>query len=106
MTRALKIQILRYLASMWAAGVSSGAHAAVAFFSVAGAHAVADSVPALSLQQLAAVFLLAQGKAMLVYLDAHPISFSLREGHQLREDENQPQPPATPAQPSQDTHEK
>ena len=98
MTRALKNQIIRYLASMWAAGVSAGAHAAVAFFGVAGAHAVADSVSALSLQQLAAVFLLAQGKAMLAYLDAHPISFL----------ENQPQPqlPATPAQPTKDTNEK
>ena len=94
MTRALKNQIIRYLLCMWAAGFNAGVHAAVAFFGVAGAHAVADSVPALSLQQLAAVFLLAQGKAMLAYLDAHPISFL----------ENQPQPqlPATPAQPTKD----
>ena len=97
MTRALKNQIIRYLASMWAAGVSAGAHAAVAFFGVAGAHAVADSVSALSLQQLAAVFLLAQGKAMLAYLDAHPISF---------DSQTQPQPPATPAATTKDTNEK
>ena len=93
MNRALKIRIIRYLASMWAAGVSAGAHAAVAFFSVAGAHAVADSVPALSLQQLAAVFLLAQGKAMLAYLDAHPVSF---------DSQTQPQPPAAPASTTKD----
>ena len=92
MTRALKNQIIRYLLCMWAAGFNAGVHAAVAFFGVAGAHAVADSVPALSLQQLAAVFLLAQGKAMLAYLDAHPVSFL----------ENQPQPPAAPASTTKD----
>ena len=70
---AVKLHALRYLVCMYASGLNSGVHAVVAFFGVAGVHAVADSVPALTLQQLIGVFLLAQAKGMLNYLDTHPI---------------------------------
>ena len=51
----------------------SAIHAVSAFFGIAGAHAVADSIPALTAQQAASVFLLAFGRELLSYLDTHPL---------------------------------
>ncbi len=74
MNPVLKAQIIRYLLAMNASAFDSAIHAVVAFFGVAGAHAVVDTIPALTLQQGAAVFLIAFGRALLAYLDAHPVS--------------------------------
>ena len=57
---------------MNASALQAGAHAAKAFFGVAGAHALNDAIPALNLQQVASVFLLAYGIQILNYLDEHP----------------------------------
>jgi hypothetical protein len=74
----IRQQILRYLLAMNASGFDSAVHASVAFFGVAGAHAAIDAIPALTVQQFVAVFLLAFGRAILAYLDAHPIAESFR----------------------------
>jgi len=74
MNPTLKVSILRYWLAMNASGLDAAVHACVAFFGVAGAHAALDSIPALNLQQFAAVFLIAFGRAILNYLDAHPLS--------------------------------
>ncbi len=58
---------------MNASALQAGAHAAKAFFAVAGAHAAVDAIPALNPHQLCAVFLLAFGMEILNYLDTHPI---------------------------------
>ena len=69
-----KMQFLRYWLAMNASAFDSAVHALAAFFGVAGAHAVMDAIPALSIQQVAAVFLIAFGRAILAYLDAHPLT--------------------------------
>jgi hypothetical protein len=69
----MKDQLLRYCLAMNASALQAGAHAAKAFFAVAGAHAAVDSVPALNPHQLCAVFLLAFAMEILNYLDAHPL---------------------------------
>lgn len=66
--------ILRYWLAMNASAFDAANAAAYAFFGVAGAHAAFDAVPALNLQQFAAVFLTAFGRAILSYLSAHPLS--------------------------------
>ena len=66
--------ILRYWLAMNASAFDAAVHSSVAFFGVAGAHAAFDAVPALNLQQFAAVFLITFGRATLNYLDAHPLT--------------------------------
>ncbi len=66
--------ILRYWLAMNASAFDAAIHSTVAFFGVAGAHAAIDSIPALNAQQFAAVFLITFGRAILAYLDAHPVS--------------------------------
>jgi hypothetical protein len=66
--------ILRYWLAMNASALDAAVHSCVAFFGVAGAHAAFDAVPALNVQQFAAVFLITFGRAILAYLDAHPVS--------------------------------
>ena len=66
--------ILRYGLAMNASAFDAAIHSSVAFFGVAGAHAAIDAVPALTLQQFAAVFLITFGRAILNYLDAHPVT--------------------------------
>ena len=66
--------ILRYWLAMNASAFDAAVHSSVAFFGVAGAHAAMDAIPALTIQQFAAVFLIAFGRAILNYLDAHPLS--------------------------------
>ena len=58
---------------MNASAFDAAAHAGAAFLGVAGAHAAADSIPALNLRQLAAVFLIAFGRAILAYPEGHPV---------------------------------
>jgi hypothetical protein len=70
----LKQQILRYWLAMNASAFDAAAHACAAFLGVAGAHAAMDTVPALNLRQLAAVFLITFGRAILAYLEAHPVA--------------------------------
>jgi len=72
MNPALKAHLLRYWLAMNASALKSGVHAARAFFGVAGAHALTDTVPALTLQQGGSVALLAFGAELLNYLDTHP----------------------------------
>ena len=74
MSPALKTHLLRYWLAMNYSALRSGVHSARAFFGVAGAHALTDTVSALTLQQLGSVFLIAFGSEILNYLDAHPIS--------------------------------
>jgi hypothetical protein len=69
-----KQQLLRYWLAMNASAFDAAVHSSVAFFGVAGAHAAIESIPALTLEQFASVFLIAFGRAILTYLDAHPIS--------------------------------
>ena len=95
MNPALKAQILRYWLAMNASAFDSAIHAVVAFFGVAGAHAVVDGIPALTLQQGGAVFLIAFGRALLAYLDAHPISI-LQPATEPPASPAQPQPPTPP----------
>lgn len=66
--------ILRYWLAMNASAIDGAVHSAKAFFGVAGAHAVSESIPALNLQQFAAVFLIAFGTGILKYLDANPLA--------------------------------
>ena len=73
MTMKIPPSLLRYWLAMNASAFDAAAHASVAFFGVAGAHAAFDAVPALNLQQFAAVFLITFGRATLNYLDAHPL---------------------------------
>lgn len=68
-----KQQILRYWLAMNASAFDAAVHSSVAFFGVAGAHAAIEAVPALTLEQFAAVFLIAFGRAILGYLAAHPL---------------------------------
>ena len=69
----LKKQILRYWLAMNASAFAAAAHACAAFLGVAGAHAASEAIPALNLRQLAAVFAITFGRALLAYLDAHPV---------------------------------
>ena len=69
-----KETILRYWLAMNASAFDAAVHSSVAFLGVAGAHAAIDSIPALNVQQFAAVFLITFGRAILAYLDAHPLS--------------------------------
>ena len=73
----LKRQILRYWLAMNATALDAAIHALVLFCGVAGAHEATQLVPALNLQQLAWVFLIAFGRAMLAYAAAHPVAAAL-----------------------------
>ena len=59
---------------MNATALDSAVQSSAAFFGVAGAHAAMDAIPALTIQQFAAVFLIAFGRAILNYLEAHPLA--------------------------------
>ena len=74
-----KQQILRYGLAMSAAAFDSAIHSCAAFFGVAGAHAISESIPALRLQQCAAIFAVAFGRATWKYLDEHPIGKLIAE---------------------------
>jgi hypothetical protein len=67
-------QLLRYWLAMNATAFDSGARALYYFCGIAGAHEVSASIPAINLQQLACIFFIAFGRAILAYLDAHPLS--------------------------------
>ena len=66
--------ITRYWLAMNASAFTAAVHSTKTFFGVAGVHALNESVPALNLQQFAAVFLLAFGTEILAYLDEHPVT--------------------------------
>jgi hypothetical protein len=68
-----KQQLLRYWLAMNASALQAGTHSVRAFLGVAGVHAVSATVAALTLEQTAAVFLLAFGSGLLNYLDTHPL---------------------------------
>jgi len=70
---AFRISLFRYWLAMNASAFDAAAHAGAAFLGVAGAHAASEAIPALDLRQLAAVFAVAFGRALLAYLDAHPV---------------------------------
>lgn len=72
----MKTQLLRYLLAMNSSALQAGAHAARAFFALAGAHAIANDIPAINWPQFAAVFLLAFAMEILNYLDTHPVPLS------------------------------
>jgi hypothetical protein len=78
----MKKKILRYWLAMNASAFAAAVHSSVAFFGVAGAHAAMDAIPALTIQQFAAVFLIAFGRAILNYLDAHPLTDLLPPEHE------------------------
>lgn len=67
-------KIRRYWLAMNASAFDTTVHSCAAFFGVAGVHAAFDAVPALNLQQFAGVFLITFGRAILNYLDKHPVS--------------------------------
>jgi len=64
---------------MNASAFDAAVHSCLGFFGVAGAHAVSESIPALTPSQVAAVFLIAFGRAVLSYLDAHPVAAALAD---------------------------
>ncbi len=67
--------IIRYWLAMNATAFDAGVHSLVIFCGVAGVHEVGPgAVPSLNLQQLAAVFCITFGRAMLAYLDEHPVA--------------------------------
>ena len=66
--------ILRYWLAMNATAFDSAVHSLVIFCGLAGAHQLVTSVTALDAQQLAGVFLIAFGRSLLSYLDAHPLA--------------------------------
>jgi len=70
----MKQQILRYWLAMNASAFDSAIHALVLFCGVAGTHQVMDAVPALNVNQLITLFFIAFGRAVLAYLDGHPVS--------------------------------
>jgi len=80
----LKRQILRYWLAMNATALDAAIHALVLFCGVAGAHEATQLVPALNLQQLAWVFLIAFGRAMLAYAAAHPVAALLPDEAELK----------------------
>jgi len=69
----MKRQLFRYWYAMNASAIQSAAHSAKAYIAVATAHAISSEVPALNLQQLLWIFLLAFGQELLNYLDTHPL---------------------------------
>ena len=69
-----KTSILRYWLAMNASAFDAAAHAVVVFFGLAGGHAVVASIQVITLQQFAAVFLVAFGRGILAYLEAHPVA--------------------------------
>lgn len=70
----LKAHLIRYWAAMTAAAFQSGIHAIVGFGGLAGIEK-ATSIPiAISLQQGGALFLVAFARAILQYLESHPIA--------------------------------
>jgi hypothetical protein len=69
----IPLAVKRYFLAMNASAFDAAVHSSVAFLGVAGAHAALDAIPALNLPQFAAVFLITFGRAILAYLDAHPI---------------------------------
>ena len=76
----LKPGILRYWLAMNATALEAAIHALVLFCGVAGAHEATQWVPALNLQQLGWVFLIAFGRAILAYVEAHPVTDLLAMG--------------------------
>jgi hypothetical protein len=73
----LKQSILRYWLAMNATALDAAIHALALFCGVAGAHEATQWVPALNLQQLGWVFLIAFGRAVLAYVAAHPVAAAL-----------------------------
>jgi hypothetical protein len=71
------VSLKRYWLAMNATALDAAIHALVLFCGVAGAHEATQWVPALNLQQLAWVFLIAFGRAMLAYLETHPVAAAL-----------------------------
>jgi hypothetical protein len=74
-----KQKILRYWLAMNATAFDAAIHALVLFCGVAGAHEATQWVPALNLQQLGWVFLIAFGRAILAYVEAHPVAATLAD---------------------------
>lgn len=79
--------------AMNASAFDAAVHSCVAFFGVAGAHAAMDAVPALTLQQFAALFLVAFGRGMLAYLSAHPLTAAFSQTQPLASAVAAPQSP-------------
>jgi len=69
----MKKQLFRYWVGMNASALQAAIHSTKVFVATATVHAVADSIPALRLDQMAAVFGLAFGMEILNWLDAHPL---------------------------------
>jgi hypothetical protein len=59
---------------MNASAVQSAAHATKAFVATASAHVLQDSIPALNLPQIGAVFAFAFVLEILNWLEAHPLT--------------------------------
>jgi len=91
-----------YLAVMNAGAVQAGVHSLKAYVSVAVAHATMDAIPALSFQQIIAVFGVAFLLSVLDYMDKNPLPIdeSPVENQvvipQVQTAPSQPEPPALP----------
>lgn len=69
----MRAQLLRYWFAMTESGVECGIHAVQVFFGMAGVHQVYDTIPALSVKQIAWVFFIAFARQTLIYLDTHKL---------------------------------
>jgi len=70
----IPLSLKRYLLAMNATAFDSAIHSVAAYCGVAVAHAASDLVPALHPAQLAAMFAMLFSRAILQYLDEHPLS--------------------------------
>jgi len=91
-----------YLAVMNAVAVQAGVHSLKAYVSVAVAHATTDAIPALSFQQIIAVFGVAFLLSVLDYMDKNPLPIYETPVEnqvvipQVQTAPSQPEPPALP----------
>jgi hypothetical protein len=91
-----------YLAVMNAGAVQAGVHSLKAYVSVAVAHATTDAIPALSFQQMIAVFGVAFLLSVLDYMDKNPLPIDETPVEnkvaipQIQPAPSQPESPITP----------
>ena len=91
-----------YLAVMNAGAVQAGVHGLKAYVSVAVAHATTDAIPALSFQQIIAVFGVAFLLSVLDYMDKNPLPIGETPVEnkvaipQIQPAPSQPESPITP----------
>lgn len=92
----MKQQILQYLVAMNATAFDSAIHALVLFCGVAGADKLTGQVTAMDARQLFWIFLIAFGRAILGYLERHPVEGLLAQGAEAGEQRSEAARQAAP----------